>query len=162
MMEELNNPLDSAEDFLNLQEWAFQRLDDDQLYFTVEGDRGTYRVLFIWDEQQQAMQYCCELGLNLDEDTMSEGYKVIGELNSKLWLGHFDLTMDKDKGTYSPCFRYTSLMPSQSVAYMKELISYTLQECERLYDVFSILDEGKVLPHSEKMQLIMQEAVGSC
>ena len=162
MIEELNNPLDSAEDFLNLQEWSFQRLDDDQLYFTVEGDRGNYRVLFIWDQQQQAMQYCCELGLEIDVDTLNEGYKVIGEMNSKLWLGHFDLTLDKNSQTYSPCFRYTSLMPSQGVAFMKELISYTLQECERLFDVFSFLDEGKPLPHAEKMHLIMTEAMGSC
>ncbi len=162
MIEELNNPLDSAEDFLNLQDWSFQRLDDDQLYFTVEGDRGTYRVLFIWDQQQQAMQYCCELDIELDADTLTDGYQVIGEMNSKLWLGHFDLTLNKGKQTYSPCFRYTSLMPSQGVAFMKELISYTLQECERLFDVFSFLDEGTPLPRAEKMTLMMSEAAGSC
>lgn len=161
-----NNPLESAEKFLNDQNWDFQRLNEDQLYLTVEGDRGLYRILFIWDTDNHALQYCCELDINLDEERKEFAHQLLGEINSKLWLGHFDLSSDPANTTCSPCFRYTSLMPGgikeHGYTFMKELFSYTLTECERLHEAMMMLDDGTGHAHSDKMKLMMAEAVGSC
>ena len=91
---------------------------------------------------------------------------MLGEINSKLWLGHFDLSSDPANTTCSPCFRYTSLMPGgikeHGYTFMKELFSYTLTECERLHEAMMMLDDGTGHAHSDKMKLMMAEAVGSC
>ena len=166
MLEDQNNPLDSAEDFLEAQQWTFDRLSDDQLFFTVQGDRGTYRVLFVWDENQRALQYCCEMDVRIPQSNSMPTYRILSDLNSKLWLGHFDLNQDEDEDYATPCYRYTSLMYGGShrdhVMYMRELITFSLQECERLYDVFCAVGDSQFVHASEQMGLALAEAAGHC
>ena len=159
-----HNPLESIEDVLYAKDWNFDRLSEEQLYFKVAGDRGTYRLLFIWDEMTKSLQFCCELDIEVDADDIGNSYKLLSDVNSKLWLGHFDMVKENNSSSYTPCYRYTSLYfggtPADSAAQMKELICYSLQEAERLYDLSSLMSEPAHIP--EKMSLALAETAGRC
>ena len=50
MFEEISNPLDSVEDILAGQDWAFSRMNNDELMVDVSGKMGTYRMIFMWQD----------------------------------------------------------------------------------------------------------------
>ncbi len=167
------NPLDSAEEFLDSQNWTFDRLSDEQLYLSIEGERGTYKMFFMWDELQNALQFCCEIDLCMIKERLPEAYKMLADVNSTLWLGHFDLSPDEKSGCFAPCFRYTSLVRgmqhSDCLRFIQDLIQITLQECERLHDAFYVLDKKNdisvmesTINSVESMKLALAEAVGHC
>ncbi|MGB1076911.1 MAG: YbjN domain-containing protein, partial [Bdellovibrionales bacterium] len=143
------NPLDAAEEFLTSQKWDFDRLEEDQLYFSIEGDRGQYKLFFMWDDTQDALQFCCEIDLCMPKTRVAEVHKMLAEVNSQMWLGHFDVSTDEKSGCIAPCFRYTTLLRGMDYAscihLAKDLIKVTLQECERIHDAFHVLDRKSSL-----------------
>ena len=164
-----SNPLDAAEDLLRSQEWDFDRLSEEQLYLSVEGDKGNYKLFFMWDELQNALQFCCEIDLCMPKSRTSEMHKMLAEVNSQMWLGHFDLSPDETTGCIAPCFRYTTLVRGSDhrhcMVLIQDLIKVTLQECERLHDAFHVLDKTSnvaFLDNSDSMELALAQTAGRC
>lgn len=172
MINEQCNPLDAAEDFLHAQQWNFDRLSEDQLYMSIDGDRGNYKVFLMWDERQSALQLCCEIEVCMPQNRISQAHKLLADVNSDMWLGHFDLSSDNKTGCLAPCFRYTSLIRTmeynQCISHVKDLVNVMLQECERLHNAFSSLDRDTKYdfvsnPESgEAMDLMLAQSVGQC
>ena len=173
LLDDQCNPLDAAEEFLQAQKWEFDRLSEDQLYLSIEGDRGTYKLFFMWDDQQNALQFCCEIDLCMPKSRLQEAHKMLADVNSQMWLGHFDLSTDEKSGCIAPCFRYTTLIRGMDfrscVTLSRDLIKVTLQECERLHDAFHVLDKEnsdiafiKTIDSADSMELALAQAVGHC
>jgi len=170
MLDDQCNPLDSAEDFLNIQKWRFDRLSEEQLYLHVEGDRGNYKLLFMWDEMENALQLCCEIDLCMPKSRTSEMHKMLAEINSQMWLGHFDLSSDKVTECVAPCFRYNTFIRGMDHVHchhlIKDLVKFTLQECERLHDAFQVLDKSNDqlshLDSADSIELALAQTVGQC
>ncbi len=167
------NPLDAAETFIEAQKWEFDRLADDQLYLGIEGERGNYKLFLMWDETQNALQLCCEIDLCMPKTRLTEIHKMLANINSQMWLGHFDLSKDNTSECIAPCFRYTSLIREMEymncVHFIKDLMKVTLQECERLHDAFHVLDKtndvslmNSTINSTETMKLALAQAEGHC
>jgi hypothetical protein len=144
MFEEISNPLDSVEDILAGQQWAFSRMNPDELMVDVSGKLGTYRMVFLWQEEYCAMQFTCHYDLVASDDSRDLIALALARTNSSLWLGHFDLPAD----TNVPCFRHTSLFRGQTQSsgadHLQDLMDIALAECERFYPMFQLLtnEEG--------------------
>ena len=139
MFEEISNPLDSVEDILAGQEWAFSRMNPDELMVDVSGKLGTYRMVFLWQEEYSAMQFTCHYDVITPVDSRDMMALALARVNSGLWLGHFDIPSD----TGVPCFRHTSLFRGQTQSsgadHLQDLMDIALAECERFYPMFQML-----------------------
>ena len=139
MFDEISNPLDSVEDILAGQQWSFSRMNPDELMVDVTGKLGTYRMVFLWQEEYSAMQFNCHFDLMATEDRRDMTALALAQVNAGLWLGHFDVPAD----TGVPCFRHTSLFRGQTQSsgadHLQDLMDIALAECERYYPMFQLL-----------------------
>ena len=159
IFDDIGNPLDSVEDILSANDWAFHRTTDDELCVHVTGRMGSYQIVFLWEEDHCAMQICCLPDVTVPSKNMDLAMRALGTINAKLWLGHFDIrTHDR-----TPCFRHTSLFHGMACTsgaeHIGELIEIALRECERYYPAFNFLC-GAAPDDEETLALALLDAEG--
>lgn len=158
MFDEISNPLDSVEDILAGQNWAFSRMNHDELMVDVTGKLGTYRMIFMWQEEYSAMQFYCHY------DIVVPGYRqdllsiAINKVNASLWLGHFDIPED----TGVPTFRHTSLFRGQThtsgADHLQDLMEIALAECERYYPMFQVMSRDEEMDENQLSLALLDSA----
>lgn len=140
--EDVSNPLDSVEEILCAHDWTFDRATEDELTVQISGKMGEYRLFFEWQEQYSAMQFTCQLDVDIKREAMDLAARTMSAINSGLWLGHFDVR----PGTEIPCFRHTALFRGQTQSsgaeHIEDLVDIALAECERYYPVFDLFSRG--------------------
>lgn len=159
IFEDVSNPLDSVEEILYANEWTFDRMTEDELTVQITGKMGEYKLLFNWQEEYSAMQFCCLLDMDIKRDAMDAAAKTMTAINSGLWLGHFDFR----EGTEIPCFRHTTLFRGMThtsgAEHIEDLVDIALSECERFYPVFDLLARG-VPANDGDMSLALMKVSG--
>ncbi len=142
LFEDVSNPLDSVEEILCANEWVFDRMNEDELNVQITGKMGEYKLFFHWQEEYSAMQFTCLYDIDVKNDAMVAAAKTMTDINSGLWLGHFDFR----PGTQTPCFRHTTLFRGQTqtsgAEHIEDLVDIALAECERYFPVFDIFSRG--------------------
>ena len=165
LFDDVSNPLDSVEDIMTAHDWTFDRMNDDELTVHISGKYGHYTMTFNWQEHYQALQFCCTADLTLSPARLNDATQAINTINSKLWLGHFDIPMQSDTPVekHTPCFRHTSLFRGMNYGsgaeHMEDLIDIALAECERYYTTFELLSIHKKQSDQE-FSLAMMDAEG--
>lgn len=159
MFEEISNPLDSVEDILVSQEWAFSRMNNDELMVDVSGKLGTYRMVFMWQEEFSAMQFQCHYDIVVPRDRRDVLALALSRVNAEMWLGHFDIPED----TGVPRFRHTSLFRGQTQSsgadHLQDLMDIALAECERNYSMFQVLSQDETLDENQ-LNLALLDSAG--
>ena len=160
MFEDVSNPLDSIEDLLAGSDWAFRRLNEDELSVRVAGKRGQYNLTFLWQDEFSAMQFFCEF-----EDTPVPparavmAARVLRHINESLWLGHFDVSARNNL----PCFRHTSLFrgctQTSGAEHIEDLVDIALAESERYHNIFTMLAASRELT-DEQLTFALSDAAG--
>ncbi|MER2520085.1 MAG: YbjN domain-containing protein [Bdellovibrionales bacterium] len=153
-----SNPLDILEDIVTANEWMFERANDDELIAELAGRWCHYRMFFVWQREIGALQFSCQFDMKVPDAKRAEVYELLMMLNSRLWLGHFDLEMQQG----SPLFRYTVLtrgdrMPKVEI--LEDLVEIALTECERFYPAFQFVIWGGKKP-GEAVAASMIEVAG--
>ena len=148
VFEDVSNPLDSVEDVIVNNDWAFDRPTSEELIIHVSGRYGQYRLTFLWQEDYSALQFFCEFDLSIRKERLEMARKTVAGINEDLWLGHFDIP----ETTRIPCFRHTTLfrglMHTSGVNHVHDLIEIAMAECERYYNAFNMLSCSVYLDES--------------
>lgn len=155
--EDAGNPLDWVEEIFSVQDWAFDRLSEDELTIHITGKMGQYRLHFLWQEDYSAMQFSCEIDAVIPAGAMAEAARAMAAINADIWLGHFDIRRDMNV----PRFRHTSLfrgMGGSGAEHVEDLVDIALNECERYAPVFALLSAGK--PEASVMSLALMDNAG--
>lgn len=156
---DVSNPLDSIEEVMASHDWSFERPTDDELTVSILGKRGQYRMTFLWQEQNSAMQFFCEFDLSIPKHRDAQICRVIREINENLWLGHFDVPEE----SFIPYFRHTTLLrgmtQTSGTDHVADLIEIALAECEKYYNVFHMLSSTAYLGE-DLMTLALAETEG--
>lgn len=158
LYEEASNPLDGAEDILQTPGMSFNRANRDELFVEAVGRYGNYKMMFMWDELMGALQFCCEYGLQISDTNKALASETVLNINSNLWLGHFDLPPE----TLAPTFRYTQLfrgMQTSGADHVQDLINIAIDECDRNYPVFISLCQTET-PDQNDLNLAMMSVIG--
>lgn len=159
IFEDVSNPLDSVEEILYANDWTFDRMTEDELTVQVTGKMGEYKLFFHWQEEYSAMRFICQYDLDIKLSAMDEAAKTMTDINSKLWLGHFDFR----EGTEIPCFRHTTLFrgmtQTSGAEHMEDLVDIAISECERFFPVFDMLSRGASHDPAQ-LQLALMPAAG--
>lgn len=140
IFEEVSNPLDGVEDIIASTEgWSIVRAHEDELQVHVTGRRGTYAMVFVWQEEYSTLQMYCHFDLEIPVENMTHAAMALMAVNAGLWLGHFDIPGE----TRTPAFRHTCLFRGQTgisgLEHIEDLIDIALSECDRFYSAFHML-----------------------
>lgn len=158
MFEEISNPLDSVEDILAGQRWTFSRMNQDELMVDISGKLGTYRMVFMWQEDFSAMQFYCHYDIVVPSDRQDLLAIAMAKVNAGLWLGHFDIPSE----TGVPNFRHTSLFRGQTQSsgadHLEDLMDIALAECERYYPMFQVLSQHEDLDENQLSLALLDSA----
>ena len=129
------NPIDVVEDVIYHKKWNFSRAADHELVAEISSQWCQYRLYFTWSENVRAMSFTVTFDLRFPESKLSNAYELIGLINEKLWIGHFDVTSKNG----IPAFRHTILSSSDNDFLHKKLenlVDIAIYECEKYYPSF--------------------------
>lgn len=157
-LNDISNPLDGADDLLAIPDFSFNRANRDELYAEAKGRYGFYRMVFAWDEMNGALQFACEMETQVADCNAMTACRTIMEINSNLWLGHFDLPAE----TLIPTYRHTQLFRghlSSGAEHLQDLIKIAVAECDRCYPAFMALSYSET-PALEDLSLALMAPAG--
>ena len=129
------NPIDVVEDVIYQKKWNFSRADDHELVAEIASHWCLYRLYFNWSEKIQAMSFTVTFDIKFPKNKFSKAYELLGLINEKLWIGHFDIT----KRNGIPAYRHTVLSLNQSDNLhhqLEDLVDIGVYECEKYYPAF--------------------------
>jgi hypothetical protein len=152
------NPLDLAEEIVLANEWAFERVGDDELFVEIQGRWCDYRLYFVWQPELGALQFTCQLDMKVPAQRRGAVNELLAHVNAKLWLGHFDVEPDE----HTPMFRQAMLLRGTrgaSVEQFEDLIEVALTEADRYYPAFQFVIWGGKSA-SEAVESALIETVG--
>lgn len=159
LIDEDLHPLDSVEDVLSANNWTFNRMNNDELMVQISGKAGLYRLFFIWQEDMNALQFCCQYDLNIAGNNLPAASTALLAINEQLWMGHFDLP----KSTGVPSYRYTCLVRnagrSATAEIIEDMVDISLVQCERFYPVFHMLASANDI-NTQNLSLALMETAG--
>ena len=129
------NPIDIVEEVIYEKNWSFSRADDYELVADISSKFCQYRLYFTWSENIRAISFTITFDLKFPQSKLVKAYELIGLINEKLWLGHFDITSKNG----IPAFRHTILSNSDNDFLHKKLenlVDIAIYESEKYYQSF--------------------------
>ena len=153
------NPIDIVEEVIYQKKWSFSRADEYELVADISSKWCQYRLYFTWSENIKAMSFTITFDLKFPQNKIGKAYELIGLINEKLWLGHFDITSKNG----IPAFRHTILSNADSDFLhekLENLVDIAIYECEKYYPSFQQVLFDEVEP-SESLLFTNFEVLGS-
>ena len=152
------NPVDTIETIAALNEWMFERSNDDEITITVGGYWCDYHISFSWMEELEALHLACAFDLKVPDARKTEIVRLLALANEQLWMGHFDLW--NQEGLVM--FRQSLLLAGGAEAkpaQIEGMLSNALESCERYFQAFQfVIWAGKTA--SEAVETALFETVG--
>ena len=153
------NPIDIVEEVIYEKKWSFSRADEYELVADISSKWCQYRLYFTWSENIRAISFTITFDLKFPQNKIIKAYELIGLINEKLWLGHFDITSKNG----IPAFRHTILSNADSDFLHKKLenlVDIAIYECEKYYPSFQQVLFDEIEP-SESLLFTNFEVLGS-
>ncbi len=153
------NPIDIVEEVIYEKKWSFSRADEYELVADISSKWCQYRLYFTWSENIRAISFTITFDLKFLQSKILKAYELIGLINEKLWLGHFDITSKNG----IPAFRHTILSNADSDFLHKKLenlVDIAIYECEKYYPSFQQVLFDEIEP-SESLLFTNFEVLGS-
>lgn len=156
-----DHPFDGIEELLNGQSLSFQRVTSDELFIEYRGRFGVYRMIFVWNDELGAMQFCSQMDVQVAEANTDKALTVVSEINTGLWIGHFDLPSENNIPTY----RHTQLLRNDdcvfALNYVSDMMDIAVAACDKHYATFMTLANNDSATHDD-LFFAMMPAVGRC
>ena len=153
------NPIDIVEEVIYEKNWSFSRADEYELVADMASKCCQYRLYFTWSENIKAISFTITFDLKFPKLKIIKAYELIGLINEKLWLGHFDITSKNG----IPAFRHTIMSNSDNDFLHKKLenlVDIALYECEKYYPAFQHVIFDDIEP-CESISFTNFEVLGS-
>ena len=132
------NPIDVVEDVVYQKKWSFSRAADHELVAELASKWCEYRLYFSWSENISAMSFTVTFDIRFPKSHYNKAYELIGLINERLWIGHFDVTSK----TGIPAYRNTFFLKDKSVEninFLEDLVDVGISECEKFYPSFQMV-----------------------
>ncbi len=152
------HPVDVIEEMATLNDWSFERSDEDQITICVESDNNTYLVSITWMEEVEALHIGCAFDVKVAEKRVIELLRLLNQINEQMYIGHFDYWSEEHVVMY----RHALLLPDGLPPTGKQcetMVSAALAACEQYYDAINYVVSGNKTAR-ESLELVMFETVG--
>ena len=155
--EQTANPINLIEQIAHRNDWSHDRSSDDELTLVVGGTWTDYHVSINWRSDLEALHVACAFDFKVPDQKVTEVYRLIGQINEQLWIGHFDLW------TREGLIMFRHGLPLQgalaTVGQCEALLKASLEACEKYYQAFQfVVWAGK--PSREALISTMFETEG--
>jgi hypothetical protein len=132
------HPIDIVENLALHHAWEFDRVTDDQIAMSVEGQWRTYSLTLAWSAQDETLRLICTFEMEPPQERLSELYDVLNRCNDMVWTGAFTWWADQKLMVW----RYGLCLAGGHVAgadQIDRLISSAVLACERFYPAFQLV-----------------------
>jgi hypothetical protein len=153
------HPVDVVERLAALNEWAFDRADEDEISILVAGVWAQYEVAFTWLADIEALHVSCSFDLKIPSRKRGEIGELVQMINEQLWLGHFDV-WSKEAVVM---FRHSHCLAGgarASDAQCRSVVEAALKACETYFQSFQFVLWAGRSPR-EALDLAMFETHGN-
>ena len=79
-----SKPLDTVEQMVECNDWAFDRRGDDEIAFQVPGSWCDYSLFFAWNEEVGAVHFSCAFDMRVPEDRRPFVHELLAIVNEKM------------------------------------------------------------------------------
>ena len=158
-VERREHPVDVVERLAALNEWAFDRQDEDEIAILVEGKWSRYEVSITWVPDVESLHFSCAFELKTPERKRGEIGDLVRLINAQMWLGHFDLWPQEQ----IVMFRHAHCLTggaSASEGQARALVDAAVKACETYYQSFQFVLWAGRSPR-EAMDFAMFATVGN-
>ena len=132
--ERLRNPVDLVEQIAHRSDWSCDRASDDELTMVVAGSWTEYHVSLNWREDLETLHIACAFEFKVPDARIMEIYRLVGQINEQLWLGHFDVWRQEGLIMYSHGLMLNGTLATTGQC--DALLKAALEACERYFQAF--------------------------
>ena len=132
------HPVDVVERLAAINEWAFDRAEDDEISILVGGAWANYDVTFTWLPEMELLHVSCSFDLKTPPRKRAAIRELTQLINEQLWLGHFDLWSGQDL----VMFRHSLCLAggaTASDAQCGAVVNAAVNACETYYQAFQFV-----------------------
>ena len=156
--EEEIHPIDIVEHIAEHHEWDFDRIADDQIAMTVEGQWRTYSITLAWSGFDETLRLICTFEMQPPKEKQGALFEVLNSINDQCWAGAFTFWQDHSLMVY----RYGLVLSGGQIASPEQIdnmISSAVGSAERYYPALQLVVYGDQTP-KQALQVAIAEAYG--
>ncbi len=143
--EEEVHPIDIVEHIAEHHEWDFDRIADDQIAMTVEGQWRTYSITLAWSGFDETLRLICTFEMQPPKEKQGALFEVLNSINDQCWAGAFTFWQDHSLMVY----RYGLVLSGGQIASPEQIdtmISSAVGSAERYYPALQLVVYGDQTP----------------
>ena len=132
------HPVDIVERLAAINDWLFEREDEDEIAISVSGRWTEYHVAFTWLPELETMHVGCAFDLRAPDHRRADVLDLVSLINEQMWIGHFDLWTRESV----VMFRHGLLLTGgaqPSSAQLEGVLAKAIDACERYYQAFQFV-----------------------
>ena len=132
------NPVDIIERLAALNDWSFDRDEEDEISISVTGRWADYSVAFTWLSDLEALHVACAFDLKVPAPRKTETQTLVSLVNEQMWVGHFDIW--PADGVIM--FRHAMLLAGGAELNARQcesVLTTAVLACERYYQAFQFV-----------------------
>ncbi|WP_102225961.1 type III secretion system chaperone family protein [Acidimangrovimonas sediminis] len=152
------HPIDIVETLAEFRDWEFDRITDDQIAMSVEGQWRTYSITLAWSHSDETLRLICTFEMDPPEGRMPELYETLNRVNDTCWAGAFTYWAEQKLMVW----RYGLVLAGGQIAgpeQIDRLIGVAVHTAERFYPAFQLVAWADRTP-ADAMQVAIAEAYG--
>ena len=152
------HPIDVVEGIATHYEWDFDRVAEDQIAMTLEGQWRSYSLTLAWSSSDETLRLICTFELDPPEDRMGALYELLNKMNDLCWAGAFTWWGEERLLV----FRYGLVLAGGQVASAEQvdtMIHAAVMNAERFYPAVQLALWGDQTPE-QAMKVAIAEAYG--
>jgi len=152
------HPIDIVENVAQHRDWDFDRVADDQIAMSVEGQWRTYSMTLAWSDHDETLRLICTFEMDPPDEKLPRLYDVLNRANDICWTGAFTYWQAQRLMVY----RYGLVLTGGQIAGSEQidmLIRAAIAASERFYPAFQLVCWGDQSPEAA-MQVAIAEAYG--
>lgn len=152
------HPIDIVEMLAEYRDWDFERVAEDQIAMTVEGQWRSYSITLAWSSQDEVLRLLCTFEMDPPEGRSADLHDLLNRVNDQCWTGAFAYWTEQRLMVW----RYGLVLTGGQVAgpeQIDRMITTAVMAAERYYPAFQLVGWGDRRAE-DALQVAIAEAYG--
>ena len=152
------HPIDMVEHLAEHHAWEFDRIHDDRIAMSVEGQWRNYALTLAWSEMDETLQLICTFEMEPPAYRLGALYEVLNAINDRSWAGTFTWWNDQRMMVY----RYGLMLAGERMVSPEQvdtMIHTAVTSCERFYPALQLVTWAERSPE-DALKIAMAETMG--
>ena len=152
------HPIDIVEHIAEHHAWQFDRIEENQIAMSVEGQWRTYSITLAWSDFDETLRLVCSFDMDPPAEKLPAVFETLNEVNDRCWAGSFTYWREPKLMVY----RYGLILTGGNIATPDQIdmmIGASVVNSERFYPAFQLAVYGTETPQ-EALKVAIAEAYG--